>query len=417
MNFGIIIKVLGSLLLFEAIALLVPLGISIYYAEPTIRAFVYTILLLVGFGIPMSQLPNVSQRIKAKEALLIVTLGWISVALFGALPFYLSGSIPSMVDAIFETVSGLTTTGATIIDDIEVLSKSILFWRSLTHWLGGMGILVLTLAILPAVGVGGFQIFKAESPGPISDKLVPRMADTAKILYTVYLGLTVLQTIFLYVGGMTLYEALVHTFGTVGTGGFSTRNASIGGFSSMYITMVIAIFMIAAGVNFSLYYDLYQRRWNNVVCNTELHLYLGIIFVAVTIITLELFGARIYPSLFAAFQHALFQVGAFITTTGYTTVDYEQWTDLSKGILFFLMFVGGSAGSTAGSVKIIRLLVMFKLIGREIRKILHPRAHVPIRLHNKVLSPGKFLLSFMMLLGRLELFTLFILLMPSFWRE
>jgi len=379
----------------------------------------------------------------------------------------------------FETVSGLTTTGATIINDIEVLPKGILFWRSFTHWLGGMGILVLTLAILPAIGVGGFQIFKAESPGPVSDKLVPRMKDTAKILYTAYLGITILQTVLLYFGGMSLYEALVHTFGTVGTGGFSTRNASVGAFNS-YIQVTIAIFMIASGINFSLYYDLYKGRWKQVIKNSELKFYLSIIAIATILITINLNG-KIYTTITETFKHALFQVGTIITTTGYATVDFDQWPTFSKGILFALMFVGGCAGSTGGSIKNIRLLILFKLVRREISKILHPRAFIPVKINNKSISPdvtasvasffflymllfivgtllislegiglisaassvaatlgnigpgfelvgpsqtyshfsipSKLLFSLLMLFGRLELFTVFILLMPSFWKD
>ncbi|ABR50487.1 potassium uptake protein, TrkH family [Alkaliphilus metalliredigens QYMF] len=479
MNYGIVLKVLGSLLLFEAGFLLFPLGISMYYRESDTLAFVYSIIALLGVGVPMVKFSHSSRRIKAKEALTIVVGGWVLVSFFGSLPFVLSGSIPSFIDAFFETVSGLTTTGATIIDDIEVLPRGILFWRSLTHWLGGMGILVLTLAILPVIGVGGFQIFKAESPGPVSDKLVPKMKDTAKILYTVYLGITILQTVLLYVGGMSLYEALVHTFGTLGTGGFSTRNSSIGAFNS-YIQIIIAIFMIASGINFSLYYDLYKGRWKEVVKNSELKLYLSIIVVAIILITINLNG-RIYTSLNETFRYALFQVSSIITTTGYGTADFDQWPTFSKGILFMLMFVGGCAGSTGGSIKVIRLLVLFKLVRREISKILHPRAFIPVKINNKSISPdvtasvasffflymlifvagtllislegiglisaassvaatlgnigpgfelvgpaqtysqfsvpSKLLFSLLMLFGRLELFTVFILLMPTFWRD
>ncbi|TCK92622.1 trk system potassium uptake protein TrkH [Natranaerovirga hydrolytica] len=480
MNYGIVSKVLGNLLLFEAGILVFPLLISLYTKESDTLAFVYSIAIILFVGLMMSKVPRPSKKIKAKEALSIVAGGWLLVSFFGSLPFVLSGSIPSMVDAFFETVSGLTTTGATLINDIEALPKGILFWRSLTHWLGGMGILVLTLAILPAIGVGGFQIFKAESPGPVSDKLVPRMKDTAVILYTVYLGITVLQIILLYIGGMSLYESVIHTFGTVGTGGFSTRNDSIGAFGSNYIHFVIAIFMIASGVNFSLYYDLYKGRWKDVVKNSELKFYFSIIAGAVFLITINLYG-NVYTSLFETFRNALFQVGAIITTTGYTTVDYEQWNVFSQLIIFLLMFVGGCAGSTGGSIKNIRLLVLVKMIKREISKILHPRAYVPIKLNGKSISqdvvssvtgffflyilifivgtllislegigmvsaassiaatlgnigPGfemvgptqtysdfsawsKMLFSLMMLFGRLELFTIFILLMPSFWKK
>ncbi|SDK04777.1 TrkH family potassium uptake protein [Natronincola ferrireducens] len=480
MNYGMVVKVLGNLLLFEAAALVVPLFVSLYYREHSALAFMYTILILIVVGGLMAKIPNPSKKIRSKEGLIIVAAGWVFVSYFGALPFTLSGSIPSMVDAFFETVSGLTTTGATIINDIEVLPRGILFWRSLTHWLGGMGILVLTLAVLPAIGVGGFQIFKAESPGPVSDKLVPRMRNTATILYTAYLGLTILQIILLLLGGLTLYEAAIHTFGTVGTGGFSIYNTSIGAYNSSYVVMVIAIFMIASGINFSLYYELYKRNWREVIYNSELRLYLSIIGIATLLITLNLYG-RIHGGLFETFKHALFQVASITTTTGYATMDYEIWPSFSQGIIFILMFIGGSAGSTGGGIKIIRHLILLKLVIREISKILHPRAVIPIRVNGKMISadviagvtsffflyllllmggtllislegvdlfssltsvaatlgnigpgfgavgptqtysafsvPSKLLLSLMMLFGRLELYTIFILLMPTFWKE
>ncbi|WP_353892580.1 TrkH family potassium uptake protein [Proteinivorax hydrogeniformans] len=478
MNFGVVLKVLGSLLLFEAALLAFPLGIAWYYQED-IMPFILSILALLVVALPMVKFFKSSGRLRAKEGLTIVAGGWVLVSFFGALPFYISGSIPSFVDAFFETVSGLTTTGATIIDDIEVLPKGILFWRSLTHWLGGMGILVLTLAILPAIGVGGFQIFKAESPGPVADKITPKMKSTAKILYTVYLGMTVLQTSLLYMAGLSLYDALVHTFGTVGTGGFSTRNDSIGAFN-VNVQIIIAVFMIASGVNFSLYYDIYKGRFKQVIKNSELKLYLSIILVAIILLTISLNGT-VYQSLTESIRYAGFQVGAIITTTGYDTADFDAWPTFSKAILFSLMFVGGSAGSTAGGIKVIRLLILGKLVKREIQKILHPNAYIPVKINNRSISPdvtasvtsffflyllllvagtllislegiglvssfssvaaslgnigpgfelvgpaqtyshfsaaSKMLFSLLMLFGRLELFTVFILLMPSFWKD
>lgn len=480
MNYGIVIKIIGNLLLFEAAALLLPLGVAFYYHEASYLDFIYTIIILVVLGGMMSKIPNPSEKIGSKEGLTIVASGWILVSLFGALPFVFDGSIPSMVDAFFETVSGLTTTGATILDNIEELPRSILFWRSFTHWIGGMGILVLTLAVLPAMGVGGFQIFKAESPGPVADKLVPKMRNTATILYTAYFGITILQIVLLLFGKLSLYEAAVHTFGTVGTGGLSIYQNSIGAYSSSYVVMVIAIFMIASGVNFSLYYGLYKGNWKGILQDSELKLYLFIIALSVLLITINLNG-KLYESLFETFKHALFQVASIITTTGYVTVDYEKWTTFSQGILLFLMFVGGCGGSTAGSIKVIRILILIKLIIREVSKILHPRAVVPIRVNGKMLSPdviagvtsffflylvifvtgtllislegidlississvactlgnigpgfgfvgptttfsafsapSKLLFSLLMLLGRLELYTIFILMMPAFWQE
>lgn len=480
MNYGIVIKVIGNLLLFEGVALLLPSAVALYYRESSILAFIYTILILTVVGGMMTKIPRPSNKIGAKEGLVIVASGWVFVSFFGALPFVLDGSIPSIIDAFFETVSGLTTTGATIIDNVEILPHSILFWRSFTHWLGGMGILVLTLAVLPAIGVGGFQIFKAESPGPITDKLVPKMRDTATILYTAYLGITILQILLLIFGGLSLYEASIYTFGTVGTGGLSIHNNSVGAYSSSYVVMVIAVFMIASGVNFSHYYDLYKGNWREVIKDSELKLYLAIILISVLLITINLNG-KLYTGLFETFKHALFQVSSIITTTGYTTVNYEKWPTFSQGILFFLMFVGGCAGSTAGSIKVVRILILIKLVIREVAKILHPRAVIPIRIKGKMISPdviagvtsffflymllfvigtllislegldlmsaissvvttlgnigpgfgmvgpthtfsafsgaSKLLFSLLMLFGRLEIYTIFILLMPTFWQE
>ena len=480
MNYGIVLRVIGSLLIFEAVMFLPAFMAGLYYDETSALVFLLSMAftLITGFTMRLARQP--SRKIRTKEALIIVAGGWLAVAFFGSLPFYLSGAIPSFVDAFFETVSGLTTTGATILEDIESLDRGILFWRSFTHWLGGMGILVLTLAVLPALGVGGFQIFKAETPGPVADKLVPKMKHTAAILYTAYLGITVLETILLMVGGLTLYDALVHTFGTVGTGGFSTLNDSVGGYASAYVQWVIAFFMVASGVNFSLYYALYRNRLRDVTKNEELRFYLAIVGGATLLVFFNLM-TEFSGSAMETLRHAFFQVASITTTTGYVTADYETWPAFSQAVLFFLMFVGGCAGSTGGSMKVIRLLVLIKLIRREIMRILHPRAVVPVRIHQRLLRPdviasvtsfyilyllilaggtmllslegldlisafsavavtlgnigpgfgavgpmnnyadfsvaAKGLMSLFMLMGRLELFTVFILLTPDFWRE
>jgi trk system potassium uptake protein TrkH len=279
-NFVVVVRVLGNLLILEALGLILPLLISIWYKQHDWISFLICIILAGIIGCLMIWIPSIISRkkesgikkdtIKIKEALVIVPMGWILVSFFGALPFIFSGSIPSFADAFFETVSGFTTTGATILKDIEAIPHGILFWRSFTHWIGGMGILVFTVAILPALGVGSFQIFKAESPGPIAGRIVPRIKDTAKILYTTYLLMTALETFLLVLGGMSLYDALIHTFGTVGTGGFSNRNTSVGAFGSTYINIVIAVFMVLAASNFSLYYALYKRKWKEVIRDPEL---------------------------------------------------------------------------------------------------------------------------------------------------
>ena len=479
MNYKMIFKVLGYLLLIIALGMIAPLLISIFTRQNDTVPFLISISLTTFTGFAFSKIPISQKKIKAKEGLAIVTLGWIFASLFGALPFYLSGSIPSYVDAFFETVSGFTTTGATIITNIEILPMGILFWRSFTHWIGGMGILVVAVAVLPMMGAGGFHVFKAESPGPISDKIVPRIKDTAKILYVTYIIISLAEFILLKLGGMTVFEAAVHTFGTLGTGGFSTRNASIGAFDNSFIFIVISIFMIMSGANFTLYYELYKGKWRDVIKNSELKLYLGILAVSVIAITVDM-NFHLYHNWFESFKHSLFQASSIMTTTGYTTFDYEHWTTFSKGILFMLMFVGGSAGSTGGSIKVIRILALIKLIKRELVKILHPRAIVSVKFGDQPVSentllnissffmlymlifilgsilislegigfmgatsavaatlgnigpgfgfvgptntyaafsaPSKLLLAFFMLLGRLELFTVIALLTPNFWR-
>ena len=479
MNYGIVAKIIGNLLLFEAVALLPSIGISVYANGYDSVAFFQTIFLTFTTGYFMSKIPVKKRKVRIKEAITIVTIGWIVVSIFGALPFYFSRVLPNFSDAFFETVSGLTTTGATVITDVEILPLGILFWRSLLHWLGGMGILVLALAIMPTIGVGAHQIFKAETTGPISDKVAPKLKDTAKILYIAYLGITVLQTVLLMLGGMDLYQSLIHTFGTVGTGGFSTKNSSIGAFQSSYITVVIGIFMMLSGINFSLYYELYKGRLKNFFSNIELKAYISIIAVATLLITINIYS--LYGSIFESIKHAFFQVSSIITTTGYSSVDYDLWPSFSKSILFFLMFVGGSAGSTGGSIKVIRIVILFMFVRREIKKLLHPRALIPIQLNHKILSgdvvagvtgffflyillfaagtvflslegidftsaasasaasignigpgfelvgpantysffsaPSKYLMSLLMLFGRLELFTIFILFTPSHWTK
>ena len=480
MNYGTVVRVLGNLLVLEAIGMIPALAISVYFREHDTKAFIESIFAVLLIGYTMSLAPKSKNKIKAKEGLIIVSLGWFLVSFFGAFPFVLSGSIPSYIDAFFETVSGFTTTGATIIDDIEILPRGILFWRSFTHWIGGMGILVFTVAILPAMGVGSFQIFKAESPGPVADKIVPRIKDTAKLLYITYFGITLTEIVLLIFGGMSLYEAMLHTFGTVGTGGFSTRNASIGAFNSVYIHVVIAIFMILSGINFSLYYELYKGKWRDVFKNEELRLYLSVIGTSVLLITLNI-NKTVYGNIFESLRHAFFQVSSIITTTGYATANFDEWGTFSKGILYLLMFVGGCAGSTGGGMKNIRILILLKLIKRETSKILHPRAVIPIRVGGRTIPPDmlagiasffvlymlifalgtivvslegislvsassavaatlgnigpgfefigpsrtfsqfsqpiKVLLSLFMLMGRLELFTVLVLLSPRFWRD
>ncbi|WP_300382124.1 TrkH family potassium uptake protein [Clostridium sp.] len=480
MNYGMVIKVLGNILSLEALMMIPSLLVALYYKQSDRSAFAISIILIATIGYIMSQKNVYNKKIKSKEGLAIVTLGWILVSFFGALPFVISGSIPSFVDAFFETVSGLTTTGSTLVDNIEDLPKGILFWRSFTHWIGGMGILVFTLAILPTLGVGGFQIFKAESPGPVKDRIVPKIKDTAKILYITYMALTIVEMILLMLGGMTLYESSIHTFGTVGTGGFSSRSASIGAYNSTYIHIVISVFMILSGANFSLYFALYKGKWRELFKNKELRFYLGVIFSATILIGLNL-NFTSYKNIGLSLRDSLFQTSSIITTTGYATVDFDKWPTFSKSILFLLMFIGGCAGSTAGGMKNIRIVVLLKLVKRQIAKTFHPRAMIPVKLDGKSIpsdtiasitsffvlyififvigtiiislegiglessasaivtalsnvGPGfgvigptqtfsgfsnfsKIFMSFLMLLGRLELFTILALIAPKNWKN
>ena len=480
MNYGTVIKVLGKLLIIEAAFMILPFLVSLYYNESDGVVFLISILIIGIIGFIMNRSFNYEKGIKAKEGLAIVVFGWVLVSIFGSLPFVFSKSIPSWIDAFFETVSGFTTTGATIIDNIEILPKGILFWRSFTHWIGGMGILALTIIIIPTLGVGGFQIFKVESPGPAPDRIVPKVRDTAKVLYTIYLIFTVFQIVLLLIGHMPLFDSVLHTFGSVGTAGFSIKNASIGAYDSTYIHLVIGVFMILSGVNYSLYYFLYKGKWKEVIKDEELRLYLGIIFISVVLIALNI-NKEIYHNIGLSIRDSFFQVSSIITTTGYATVDFNKWPTFSKTILFLLMFVGGSAGSTVGGIKVIRILVLIKLIKREFAKIFHPRSMIPIKIGDKVVPnetvagissffalymlifilgtivislegidfessvsaaaatlgnvgpgfgfigpsktysqfsyPGKLLLSIFMLWGRLELFTIIALFSPMTWKK
>lgn len=384
MNYGIVLKVIGNLLMLESALMIPSLVISLYTNQSDKLAFLLTIIITALIGLLLSGIKSHNNRINAKEGLSIVSLGWIAISLLGALPLFLSGSTPTYIDALFEIVSGFTTTGATVIPNVEILPMGILFWRSLTHWIGGMGILVFTLSLLPALGIGGFQIFKAESPGPIAGKIAPRLKDTAKILYVTYFTITIIQIILLKLGNMTWFESFVYTFGSVGTGGFSTKNASIAAYDSTYIHIVIACFMLLSGVNFSLYYSLYKRKVKDIFKDEELKLYLIIVFIAVTSIAINLYRT-FYDSINLAFRDAFFQVSSIMTTTGYSTADFDIWPTFSKGILLLLMFIGGCAGSTAGGMKVIRILVVLKLIKREILKIFHPRAVIPIKINGKIL--------------------------------
>ncbi len=319
--------------------------------------------------------------IYAKEGLIIVATAWIFWSLAGALPFVLSKSIPSYVDAFFETVSGFTTTGSTILTEIEGLPKGILFWRSLTHWVGGMGVLVFVMVLTSLDEKNSMHLMRAEVPGPEADKLVPKARGTARILYGMYFALTAIEVVFLLAGGMNLFDAVTHAFSTAGTGGFSSYNASVAHFNSAYIDGVITVFMILFGINFNLYFFLLLKEFKSVFKNEELRAYLGIIAGATVVITCNIAGG--YHSLLKAFRYAAFQVASVITTTGFVTADFNKWPELSKCVLLLVMVIGASAGSTGGGIKVSRLLILVKSIRRELKTMIHPKAVNIVKINGK----------------------------------
>ncbi len=483
MNPKIVLRIISYLLLIVCGFMLTAIVVALYYREFSVsRAFTQPIvatILVAGTFLFMTRNAGRTQP-SFKDGFLFVVGGWGMASLLGALPFYLSGTIPSFCDAYFEAISGFTTTGASILTEIQSLPKAILYWRSLTHWLGGMGIVVLTVAILPLLGVGGLQLVKAEAPGPTVDKITPRIAETAKYLWYIYLGMTVIETLLLMGGGMVFFDALTHTFGTVATGGFSTKNSSVAHFNSAYIDWVITFFMVAAGMNFVLHFRLLTGKAGSLLTNTELKAYLLIFTVATLMVAYKL-HLEIYPGFAEALRYAAFQVASILTTTGYATADYEQWPYMVQAILFLLMFVGGCSGSTGGGIKVIRIVTLFKQAINEMKYLIHPKAIFPLRLSGQVvrknivyaisgffflyitilllvtfvvtmagvdllsavstalatvgnIGPGfgvvgpthhyahfpdlvKWVLSFAMLAGRLELYTVLVLFTPMFWQR
>ncbi|MBN1967864.1 MAG: TrkH family potassium uptake protein [Candidatus Delongbacteria bacterium] len=387
-NLLLVLNVLSSLLVILGISLILPISVSISYNDSGLNGLVVSLVVLISIGV-LSYLLTKSgneKEINLRDGFLVVTLGWFFMALAGALPYYFSGSIPAFTDCFFESMSGFTTTGATILSDIEILPKSILFWRALSHWIGGMGIIVLTIAILPFLGVGGMQLFKAEVPGSTADKLAPRVNQTAKILWLIYVGLTLLEVIFLYFGDMDLFDAVCHSFATMATGGFSTKNSSIAYYNSTYIDYVITVFMILAGSNFALHYKLLRGRFGDFWKDLEFKVYFSVIIVVTILITLSNFFNDIYDTIGESLRYGFFQTASLITTTGFGTADYEKWTHFSQLLLFTLFFLGGSAGSTSGGIKKVRIIVAVKYCLIELKKILHPNAIIPLRLGEKVVS-------------------------------
>ncbi len=382
MRILVVLRVVAVLLLIVSVFLLLPVLVAMLYHEDSIIwSFLAPMVLVWLVCVPILLLTGRAQgaTISNKGGYLLVSSGWILAAAFSALPFFLSGAIPHYTDAFFETMSGYTTTGASILTNIEALPKAMLFWRSLTHWLGGMGIVVLTVAVFPLLGIGGLQLVKAEAPGPTVDKITPKITSTAKILWLIYVLMTVAEIILLMFGGMSLFDAATHTFGTVATGGFSPRNASVGSYHSGYIDVVITVFMMLAGMNFLLYYRAVIGDFRSVLRNSELRTYVGIFVVAALLIALNLDG-HTYHSFGRSLRFASFQAASILTTTGFTTTNYATWPVFSQVVLFVLMFVGGSTGSTGGGIKVARIVILLKQGVNEMRYLLHPRGIFSMKL-------------------------------------
>ena len=480
MKYNIVLNTLGSLLFYLGLSMIFPLIYAIYYQEQVINAFILSIIITTLSGFLLRKFSSSEEPIGPKEGFAISTLGWIFAAGFGTLPFIFAGTFPSFIDAYFEAMSGFTTTGATVLTPIEGNPYAILFWRDFIQWLGGMGIIVLVVAILPALGAGGMQLFKSEVPGPEPDRLKPRIKETAKLLWGVYIIISALQVACLYFTGMSLFDALTNMFGTMPTGGFTPRNLSVGAYNNPIFETIIILFMFIAGANFTLHYKALHGNVKSLIKDREFLFYSGVILFSILAITTQL-RLYIYNSIFTALRYASFQVVSIATTTGFVTADYDTWPAFSKSILLILMFVGGCAGSTGGAIKNIRVLLLLKQAYREIHKLIHPKAVTPIRLGDKTVSEevmrnitgffflyififvictfimsvlgldivsamasvaatlgnvgpglglvgpaqtyalipplGKITLILCMLLGRLEIYTVLIMVVPEFWKK
>jgi trk system potassium uptake protein TrkH len=388
MNIKAVCNLLSVLLLILGGFLCVPLGVAFVYGEDAAaRAAIvvpmgFAVLFFLGCRLLCRE--KQARYLTAKSCFFFVTLAWVCTAILGALPYFLSGAIPRFVDCFYEAMSGFTTTGSSILTDIEALPKSMLFWRSMTHWLGGMGIVVLTVAIFPLLGFGALNLMEAEAPGPSVDKITPKTSETARILWLMYVGMTGLETALLMFGGMDFFDALTHAFGTVATGGFSPKNSSVAHYASVYVEAVITVFMLMAGINFSLYYKILNGKYKEVLRDTEFRVYVCIFCVSTLVIALNLLG-KTYSSAGESFRYAGFQAASILTTTGYISADYAAWTGFSRLIIFLLMFIGGCAGSTAGGVKVVRILALFKMAVTELKYVMYPRRIAGIYLNGQYL--------------------------------
>jgi len=482
MHLRIVLRFTSILIFFLGLFMAVPLVVSLGYRDGSSEAFALSMAtsFLVGLVLFLFTRSRQEVVLNHRDGVAIVTLGWIMAGLFGMLPYIASGSIPDFTNAYFESLSGFTTTGASILTDIESLPKGVLLWRSLTQWIGGMGIIVLSIAILPFLGVGGMQLYRAETPSPVVDKLKPRISDTAKILWKVYVAITIVQVIFLLGGGMSVFDAFCHAFCTLPTGGFSTKNASIVAYNSAYLDTVIIVFMLLAGINFSLHYKMLKGDRKIFGRDEECRVFLVVVAVFTLLITLDTYGG-VYTSFFHAFRQAAFQVSSIITTTGFVSADYEKWPAFSQIILLICMFFGAMAGSTGGGMKFMRIILLIKHGYQQIIRIIHPHAVTsvklggravptevlngiwgffilylclfliatlvmaalgldfvssigavasslgnvgpglgmvgPVRNYLEVPLAGKWVLVACMLIGRLEIYTVIVLLAPEFWRK
>lgn len=403
MNYSMVFYILGYILKFESAFLMLPVIVGLLYGEDDVTAYLFVAALCLILGMVLSRKRPASPSLYTREGFVTVALSWIIMSVFGAMPFVLSGDIPSYVDALFETISGFTTTGSSILTDVETLSHANLFWRSFTHWIGGMGVFVFIMAILPLMGGSTMNLMKAESPGPSVSKLVPHVKDTAKILYGMYLAITVAEIILLCVFGMPLFDSLCTTFGTVGTGGFGIKNSSIAAYSPA-LQNIVTIFMILSGINYSFYFLILSKKVKDAFHIEEVRWYLLIILISVIAIIYDI--RSLYPTIGETARHAFFQVGSIITTTGYATTDFDLWPSMSKTILVVLMFIGACAGSTGGGMKVSRLVILFKTIKKELSLISHPREVRKIRMdghvveHSILRSSNVFLvIYFVLLLG------------------
>ena len=380
MNSSIIRYILGSVLKIEAVLMLLPCLVTIIYREPVGVYYLGVALLCMGLGFLMCLKKIRNSVFYLKEGCVATSLSWIFLSFFGALPFWLSGEIPSLTDALFETVSGFTTTGASILADVEALSYTALFWRSFTHWIGGMGVLVFLMAIIPLSGGSNINLMRAESPGPSVGKLVPKMKYTARILYFIYFGMTIVEILLLVAGNMPLFDALTTSMGTAGTGGFGIKADSMMSYSP-YLQWVVTIFMILFGVNFNAYYFMIFHNFKKAFGMEEVRYYLGIIAVAIAIVFFETMA--MYGTAFETLTHASFQVASIITTTGFSTVDFNLWSQASKTVLVLLMFIGACAGSTGGGIKVSRFVILVKTLGKELTSYIHPRSIKKIKFEGK----------------------------------